>query len=44
MLWRGWGLYRAGQKEDAINLLREALGVHPGYSDALYAIDFVNKN
>ena len=44
MLWRGWAQYRAGLKDDAMSLFRQALGVHPGYPDALYAIDFVNKN
>ena len=44
MLWRGWGFYRQGSKEDAINLFRAALKIRPDYEDALYAIDFVTNN
>lgn len=40
-LWRGWGLYRKGDMDGAIAAWRKALQVHPGYSDALYALNFV---
>ena len=44
MLWRGWGFYRQGNKEDALNLFRAALKIHPEYQDAFYAIDYVTNN
>jgi len=40
-LWHGWALYRKGDTKDAIENWRRALSVHPGYADALYALDFV---
>jgi tetratricopeptide (TPR) repeat protein len=40
-LWRGWGLYRKGNYDGAIAAWRKALSVHPGYSDALYALNFI---
>ncbi len=44
MLWRGWGFYRQGNNEDALNLFRAALKIHPEYQDAFYAIDYVTNN
>jgi len=44
MLWRGWGFYREGSPEDALNLYRASLKIRPDYQDALYAIDFVTNN
>jgi tetratricopeptide (TPR) repeat protein len=44
MLWRGWGLYRLGRKAEAIALFQSAVVARPGYSDALYAQDFVQQN
>jgi hypothetical protein len=44
MLWRGWGFYRMGEKQNALNLFNAALKIHPDYQDALYAIDFVTNN
>lgn len=40
-LWKGWGLYRKGDYDGAIAAWRKALDIHPGYSDALYALSFV---
>ena len=40
-LWHGWGLYRQGDTNGAIEDWRKALSVHPGYEDALYALNFV---
>ena len=40
-LWHGWALYRKGDTKGAIENWRKALSVHPGYEDALYALDFV---
>lgn len=44
LLWRGWGLYRAGKKEEAIVQFQKALQEHPGYQDAQYALDYLSKN
>lgn len=44
LLWKGWGLYRAGQKEKALESFQAALTAHPNYLDAQYAIDYVNQN
>ena len=44
MLWRGWGLYRQGHKPDAIDLFKKALEAHPGYTDATYALTYVQKH
>jgi tetratricopeptide (TPR) repeat protein len=44
MLWRGWGLYRLGRKDEAIPFFQKALVARPGYPDALYALDYVQKN
>jgi len=40
-LWHGWGLYRQGDTNGAIEDWRKALSVRPGYEDALYALNFV---
>ena len=42
-LWHGWALYRAGDLNEAIKSWRRALSVHPGYEDALYALNFVGS-
>jgi tetratricopeptide (TPR) repeat protein len=44
MLWRGWGEYRRGNSETALNYFRDALRIRPDYKDAIWAIDFVNSN
>ncbi len=41
LLWHGWGLWRKGDLEGAIADWRKALKVHPGYQDAIYALQFV---
>lgn len=41
LLWHGWALYRQGDLEGAITDWRKALQVHPGYDDAIYALQFV---
>ncbi len=40
-LWHGWALYRSGDTKGAIENWRKALSVHPGYQDALYALQYV---
>ncbi len=40
-LWYGWGLYRKDDYEGAIAAWRKALSIHPGYEDAVYALNFV---
>jgi len=44
LLWRGWALYRKGEKQKAMESFREALEARPGYGDAEYAINFVAAN
>ena len=44
MLYRGWAFYRTGDKTTALTYFRNALDMHPGYKDALYAIDYVTNN
>lgn len=44
MLWRGWALYRQGEALQALQMFQDALVAHPGYSDAQYALDFVQSN
>src|SRR5688572_29293687 len=40
-LWHGWALYRKGDTNGAVEDWRKALSIHPGYEDALYALNFV---
>lgn len=40
-LWHGWALYREGDTNGAIENWRKALSIHPGYEDAIYALNFV---
>ncbi len=44
MLWRGWGLYRLGRRQEAIDLWKDSLKIHPNYDDAVYAIKFAQQN
>ena len=44
LLWRGWALYRSGDREGALKSINDALKAHPGYSDAIYALDYINNN
>ena len=40
-LWRGWGRYRSGDVNGALEDFRAALEVNPNNWDAQYALDFV---
>ena len=40
-LWHGWASYRQGDTDGAVGNWRKALSIHPGYEDALYALNFV---
>ncbi|MBI4928859.1 MAG: tetratricopeptide repeat protein [Anaerolineae bacterium] len=44
LLWRGWGLFRSGDREGAVALFQKALAENPTYQDAVYALDYVNSN
>ncbi len=44
MLWRGWGLFRLGRKQEAVDLWTASLDIHPGYADAEYALNFAKNN
>ncbi|MCC6147892.1 MAG: C39 family peptidase [Anaerolineaceae bacterium] len=41
LLWKGWGLFRQGETNEAFALFQKALEAHPGYSDALYALNYL---
>lgn len=41
LLWRGWGRYRLGDLNAAIEDFRAALRVNPNYIDAQYALEFL---
>ncbi|MGE5220861.1 MAG: C39 family peptidase [Omnitrophica WOR_2 bacterium] len=41
LLWHGWGLYRRGDKNGAIENFRAALKANPNYQDAKYALNFL---
>lgn len=40
-LWRGWALYRLGDRQAAIDEFRAALEANPTYQDARYALQFL---
>jgi tetratricopeptide (TPR) repeat protein len=40
-LWHGWALARQGDTNGAVENWRRALSIHPGYEDALYALEYV---
>jgi tetratricopeptide (TPR) repeat protein len=44
LLWKGWGLFREGKRVEAADLFRKALENRPGYSDALYALKYMQNN
>jgi hypothetical protein len=44
MLWRGWAMYRKGDKEEAVKLFQKALDAQPGYADAKYALGFMRDH
>jgi len=44
LLWHGWGLYRQGKSNEALDFFQRALQENPNYLDAQYALDFVNAN
>lgn len=44
LLWRGWGLYRSGDTPGAVELFQKALEENWHYSDAQYALKFVQEN
>jgi tetratricopeptide (TPR) repeat protein len=43
-LWSGWGLYRSGDTQGAIKQFQKALEENWNYSDAKYALQFVQEN
>ncbi len=44
LLWQGWGLYRAGNREAAIESFQKALIARPDYGDAIYGLNYVLEN
>lgn len=43
-LWHGWALYRKGDTAGAIADFQKAVQDHPGYQDALYALNFLGAS
>ncbi len=43
-LWHGWALYRLGNVAGAIEDFRTALEANPNYTDARYALDFLDAS
>lgn len=41
LLWRGWGRYRLGDVNGAVEDFLAALQINPNYIDAQYALDFL---
>lgn len=44
LLWRGWALYRSGDRVGAVDSFNKALAARPGYGDAIYALKYVQNN
>lgn len=44
LLWRGWGKYRAGDTQAAIDDFQAALQENPYYQDAEYALEYLAAN
>ncbi len=44
LLWHGWGLYRQGKNQEALEDFQQALVENPNYQDAQYALDFIQGN
>jgi tetratricopeptide (TPR) repeat protein len=44
LLWRGWALYRANDRNGAVSHFNQALEERPNYQDALYALNYVSEN
>lgn len=44
LLWRGWALFREGNREEAMASFNAALEARPGYPDAVYAINYLLTN
>lgn len=44
MLWKGWAMYRKGDREAAVKLFQDALDARPDYPDALYALTFMQTH
>jgi hypothetical protein len=42
LLWRGWALYRRGDRTGAESAFQQALQYHPGYTDAINAINYLH--
>jgi tetratricopeptide (TPR) repeat protein len=41
LLWRGWGRYRQGDTNGAVEDFLAALEINPNYLDAQYALDYI---
>lgn len=43
LLWKGWAMYRLGQTSEAGALFQKALEARPGYTDGLYALNYLQS-
>ncbi len=43
LLWRGWAMYRKGDREEATKLFQEALDARPGFPDSTVCAEFCSK-
>ena len=44
LLWQGWGFYRMGKTNKALENFNAALTANSNYQDAQYAIEYLNNN
>jgi tetratricopeptide (TPR) repeat protein len=44
LLWRGWAMYRKGDREGALKSFQSALNARPENPDAVYALNFIRDN
>ncbi len=44
LLWRGWGMYRQGNREESLKAFQEALAARPEFPDAIYGLNFLRDN
>jgi tetratricopeptide (TPR) repeat protein len=44
LLWRGWAMYRKGDREQALALFQQSLDARPANPDAQYALSFIRDH
>lgn len=43
LVWHGWALFRLGDAKGAAEEFRKALEAHPGFQDAVYALNYLGN-